>query len=404
MSYKTPLAIYIIWHPDYIEGQPIADFLYSALCRNPEKPLVRSLGIPVYFRNKNYANDNHPININFAESEYTAIIPLVSSEFVNDKNYGCYIDGLLDECNKEKNKRRLYPVALSKHAYNVSEKLASINFIRIDTSKCNNIDTNERIQKQIESPILHELCRLLMNMKSATDETESFSFLPPIKLFISHSKHDESKLEAMKFRNYINSETHLKTFFDTNDIAFGSNFGDEIKKAAAETALVVFQSDSYADREWCRIEVLTAKSYGCPIVIVNAVQNGEKRVFPYLGNYPSIRFKENYQAIIDLTLEQVLFNRYTRKYLDSLTDLYNLKVDRILSNVPELFNFIQLRKSRLPQKKKYDLVIYPDPPLGSEEMDMLNEFDDNFVFITPLMLPSIAQQNEYKKKHNKRII
>jgi hypothetical protein len=231
-----------------------------------------------------------------------------------------------------------------------------------------------------------------MNMKKATDETESLATSPPIKLFISHSKHDESKLDASKFRDYINSQTQLKTFFDTNDISYGSNFGEEIKKAAKESALVVFQSDSYADREWCRIEVLEAKTAGCPIVIVNAVQNGEKRAFPYLGNYPSIRFKNNFIEIIDLTLEQVLFNLYTKIFLDSLTDLYKIKTDKILSTSPELFNFIQLKKKGLNKGEEYSLVIYPDPPLGSEEMEILNQLDDAFVFITPLTLPSIAKR------------
>ena len=395
MSYKTPLAVYIIWHPNYLGGQHLADFLYSILCRNPEKPLVRSLGIPVYFRNKNENGKNVPKEIDFSESEYTAIVPLVSDEFVNDRNYGNYLDQIHDTCNAEKNKRRVYPVALSKNAFNVSAKLSAINFIRNDKNKNDcAINTSNSIQEQIKSPILHELCRLLMNMKKASDETDSLTVTPPVKLFISHSKHDESKLDAIKFRDYINSQTQLKTFFDTNDIAYGSNFGEEIKKAASESALVVFQSDSYADREWCRIEVLTAKSEGCPIVIVNAVQNGEKRAFPYLGNYPSIRFKENYRSIIDLTLEQALFNKYTRLILDSLTDLYNIKTDRILSNVPELFNFIQLKKQKLTEGENYALIIYPDPPLGSEEIDILNQLDDDFVFITPLMLPSIAKRNE----------
>jgi len=395
MSYKTPLAVYIIWHPDYLDGQQLADFLFFVLCRNPEKPLVRSLGIPVYFRNKNENGKNVPKDIDFVESEYTAVIALVSNEFVNDKNYGNYLEQIYHTCNAKKNKRRVYPVALSRYAFNVSSKLSAINFIRIDENK-NHCVTNSSIQEQIKSPVLHELCRLLMNMKKASDETDSLTISPPVKLFISHSKHDESKLDAIKFRDYINSQTQLKTFFDANDIAYGSNFGEEIKKAASESALVVFQSDSYADREWCRIEVLTAKSEGCPIVIVNAIQNGERRAFPYLGNYPSIRFKENYQSIIDLTLEQVLFNKYTRMFLDSLTDLYNIKTDRILSNVPELFNFIQLRKQKITEGEKYALVIYPDPPLGSEEIDILNQLDDDFVFITPLMLPSIAKKNEQR--------
>lgn len=396
MNYKTPLTVYIIWHPDYIEGDQIADFLYSSLCRDSVKPLVRSIGIPVYFRSVKESGRDFPIDINFDESEYTAIVALVSDDFVNDKAYALYLEQLLEKCDANKKKRRIYPVTLSKYAFNVSSRFASINFIRVDKSK-NECATSlmQSIQEQIKSPLLHELCRLLMNMKKATEETESLTISPPVKLFISHSKHDESKLDAIKFRDYINSQTQLKTFFDTNDIAYGSNFGDEIKRAASESALVVFQSDSYADREWCRIEVLTAKSEGCPIVIVNAVQNGEKRAFPYLGNYPSIRFKENYQSIIDLTLEQVLFNKYTRKLLDSLTDLYNIKTDRILSNTPELFNFIQLKRQKIAEEE-YALVIYPDPPLGSEEMDILNQLDDDFVFITPLMLPSIARRNEQR--------
>ena len=393
MSFTTPLSVFIVWHPDYLEGQQTADFLYSNLCRDSAKPLIRSMGIPVYFRNKNAYETNRPLEINFTESEYTAIIALVSDEFVNDSNYGKFLDNIFDKCEIEKNKRRVYPVAISKSAYNVSTKFSAINFIRVDRSKlvCDKAEIVS-INSQIKTPILHELCRLLMNMKKATDETESLATSPPIKLFISHSKHDESKLDASKFRDYINSQTQLKTFFDTNDISYGSNFGDEIKKAAKESALVVFQSDSYADREWCRIEVLEAKTAGCPIVIVNAVQNGEKRAFPYLGNYPSIRFKNNFIEIIDLTLEQVLFNLYTKIFLDSLTDLYKIKTDKILSTSPELFNFIQLKKKGLNQVEEYSLVIYPDPPLGSEEMEILNQLDDAFVFITPLTLPSIAKR------------
>ncbi|MEC4048950.1 toll/interleukin-1 receptor domain-containing protein [Flavobacterium sp. SUN046] len=393
MSIKTPLSVFIVWHPDYSEGQQIADFLYSFLCRDSSKPLIRSMGIPVYFRGVKSVNKNQPIAIDFTESEFTAVIALVSDEFVVDKEFGNYLDKIFDECNSISDKRRVYPIAISKNAFNVSTKLTPINFIRVTKSIENdcNTDMKSNIFSQIKSPILHELCRLLMNMKKATTETDSLTISPPLKLFISHSKHDDSKLDATKFRDYINSQTQLKTFFDTNDIAYGSNFGDEIKKVAHESALVVFQSDSYADREWCRIEVLEAKSAGCSIVIVNAVQNGEKRAFPYLGNYPSIRFKNNFLDIIDLTLEQVLFNLYTKIFLDSLTDMYEIKADRILSTSPELFNFIQLKEQGLNEGEDFGLVVYPDPPLGSEEMEILNKLDSNFIFITPLTLPLIIK-------------
>jgi hypothetical protein len=384
MNFKNPLSVFIVWHPDYSEGQEIADFLYSILCRDSSKPLNRSIGIPVYFRSAKSANKRQPIDIDFNESEFTAVIALVSDEFVIDKDFGVYLERIFDGCSTMSQKRRLYPVALSKNAVNVSAKLSPINFVRISR--------DQTLTSQIEGRILHELCRLLMNMKRATEEMASLNISPPIKLFISHSKHDDSKLDAVKFRDYINSQTQLKSFFDANDIAYGSNFGDEIKKAAHESALVAFQSDSYAEREWCRIEILEAKSAGCPIVIVNAVNNREQRAFPYLGNYPSIRFRnENFSEIIDLTLEQVLFNLYTKRQIDSLTDIYEIRASKILTTPPELFNFIQLKKQGLNEGEKFGLVVYPDPPLGSEEMEILNQLDDNFVFITPLTLPSLAK-------------
>lgn len=384
MSFKTPLSVFILWHPDYIEGQQMADFLYSSLCRDSTKPLIRSMGIPVYFRSTKTENKDEPIAINFTESEFTAIIALIDDKFILDSKFRNYIDKISDECDKATDKRRVYPIAISKNANKVSEKLSKKNFVPTIES--------ENLYTQIKSPVLHELCRLLMNMRKATDETEPTSTPPPIKLFISHSKHDESKVDAIAFRDIINSTTQLKTFFDTNDIAYGSHFGEEILKAAHESALVVFQSDTYAEREWCRIEVLEAKKAGCPIVIVNAVQNKEQRAFPYLGNYPSIRFKDkNFLQIIDLTLEQVLFNRYTIKFIDSLTDQYGIKANRILSTSPELFSFIQLKKDGLHKQEEFGLVIYPDPPLGSEEMELLNQLDNDFVFITPLTLPSISK-------------
>ena len=213
MSFKTPLSVFIVWHPDFLEGQHIADFLYSVLCRDSSKPLIRSMGIPVYFRSTRADKASQPIAIDFDESKFTAVIALVDDKYILDSEFRAYIDKITDECNNAKNKRRVYPIAISKNAHKVSSKLSEINFIPVNETESQNAE--------IKIPILHELCRLLMNMKKATDETESDSTTPPVKLFISHSKHDESKNDAIAFRDFINSKTQLKTFFDANDIAYG---------------------------------------------------------------------------------------------------------------------------------------------------------------------------------------
>ena len=60
----------------------------------------------------------------------------------------------------------------------------------------------------------------------------------------------------------------------------------------------------------------------------------------------------------------------------------------VLSSPPELFNFIDLELQKNTGDKKR-LVVYPDPPLGVEELDVLNEFDKKLQFLTPIMLSKI---------------
>lgn len=384
MSYQTPLAVYIVWHPDFNDGQGIADQLYSTLCRDTSKPLIRTIGIPVYYRQAKLPALNHPLPVDFNESERIAVIALVDDKFVLDEAYRNYLDSILVSCSEDSSSRRLFPVAISHAARQITSNLEERNFILI-SEKHSPFD-------QMKTSVLHELCRLLMGMKKATDERESDNPTPPVKLFISHSKHDDSKVEAEKLRDFIYANTQLKAFFDANDIPVGSSFGDEIRRAARSCALVAFQSDTYAEREWCRIEVLEAKREGCPVVVVNAVQSREQRTFPYIGNYPSVRYSSNnLHEIIDLALAQVLLKTYSELHLVAIANMYDVKHRRILSSSPELFNFIQLRKDGLTTEESYGLVIYPDPPLGSEEMELLNELDNDFVFVTPIALPSLLK-------------
>ena len=50
-----------------------------------------------------------------------------------------------------------------------------------------------------------------------------------------------------------------------------------------------------------------------------------------------------------------------------------------------------MKKQGLSEVESFGLVVYPDPPLGSEEMEILNQLDSDFVFITPLTLPLIIK-------------
>jgi hypothetical protein len=91
-------------------------------------------------------------------------------------------------------------------------------------------------------------------------------------------------------------------------------------------------------------------------------------------------------------LIQVLNNKFSREKIEGDVKLFELEKKysvSILSSPPELFNFIDLGLLKNADNEKR-LVVYPDPPLGIEELDILNEFDKKLQFLTPIMLSKIV--------------
>jgi len=71
-----------------------------------------------------------------------------------------------------------------------------------------------------------------------------------------------------------------------------------------------------------------------------------------------------------------LLNEYKSRSSDGNLDY------TILSSPPELFNFLEFKKTSGKGRKL--AVLYPDPPLGIEELMILNELDPEISFITPI--------------------
>lgn len=383
MKYKSPLLTYVIWHPKFHDGEEYAKRIYNLLCRDSSNPLSRGIGIPVFYRSSYPIGKKQPIPIEFKDSKRNALIVLIDDEMFNDDNWGDYISELLRNVD---DKTRVFPIALSKYAYHQNEgELNKNQFIQLD----NHSGLEER-WSILKHAILHDLSRLMIDVKPSYEEPVE-EVPAPIKIFISHAKLDGESL-ALEFKNYIQNNSKLNTFFDAYDIADGYDFDTQIKKNLKNSAVVVFHTDEYSNREWCRIEVIVAKRNKSPLVIVHNIKKGEKRSFPYMGNVPTIRWNEKFSDIIDLTLVQVLNNKFSREKIEGDVILFELDKKysvSVLSSPPELFNFIDLGLLKNADNEKR-LVVYPDPPLGVEELDVLNEFDEELQFLTPIMLSKIV--------------
>lgn len=385
-KFKSPLSIYVLWHPNFKEGKEYAKSIYNTYSGENGNVTHAKYDIPVHYRTLPFQNDTFA-KIPFSESDKNALIILVDEYMFNDPIWTETIDKLLK--TKPKN-TRVFPIPFSEYAFDLNPiYLNNFQFIKTEQSHfCpdNNFISNGRV---IKYRLLESIAKFLFNVEDNYDTSEHSD--APIKLFISHAKDDGEDL-AIQFRNHIYSNTKLKAFFDANDIADGHQFEQEIKKHIDNSAFVIFNTDEYANREWCRKEVIIAKRYRCPIVGVMDIKKGERRSFPYSGNFPTIIWNNNFEEIINLILSQVISDKYNELYLKSIVKMYDLEKHYsclVLPKAPELFNYIDIENFKEDKKDvKSLIVLYPDPPIGIEELSLLNDVDKKIKFITPLLLPT----------------
>ncbi len=251
--------------------------------------------------------------------------------------------------------------------------------------------------------LVHELSRLLYHRPRVTEKGTAQS-APPVRMFISHAKADGADIAAA-IRNQIHADTSLKSFFDANDIAVGYRFSDELLAALEESAVVCLQTDHYATREWCLWEVINAKRMDRPVV-VNAVSDREPRSFPYLGNVPTVRWKfdladnrAQIQEVLDMALFEVLGTRFRELFQRQLIKTFDLPENtEVVGHPPELFTILKMASGgqQSPDQDKPRYVVYPEPPLGDEEIRLLEDLAPGIRFVTPTMLPLVQHLHRMK--------
>lgn len=360
MNFNTPISIHFLIHDEYEHSDEVCKFLYKTLCRDSDDITFDGLDIPVYFHIGSENNDTFP-RVDAVQSDIQVIVPLVDDSMFCDRMWEAYINEL-----KIKYRDSIYPVVLSDYAFDFDEELSKRQFIRLKS--------NSILDNKIEFSIrfFEVLNRILLN-----DEKEK-----KLKLFISHSKKDKDHIGesiAQGLRDYINSKTKLSTFFDANDILDGLDFEETILKNVGASFFVLIHSDTYSYREWCRKEILECKTKGVPSIRVDAFSNKCNRIFPYMANIPSIRFADNWDEIIALMLRTALDWKYQEKYLKKLCANYDITDSAVEPTVPEL---LAIHK----RHQNDELVLYPEPPIGLEELDVLVSSFVNKKFVTPMQI------------------
>jgi hypothetical protein len=352
-----PLALYVLWHHSFSEGEQYANRIFTDFKRNAGDPLSRGINIPVFFRSHEELKEIP------ADHEQVVVIALVDAKFVNDSSYRQFLEGLAKRTDIH-----VIPAALSTSSFNVG--IPKINFIRL-------FDKDNKYEYLV-GVLAHEIARHLYQLPKQRDPGKSPA---PLRLFISHAKIDGLDV-ATRIKKFTEEYLPLKTFFDANDITVGYDFESEIEDYIKEAVVIAVQTDKYSSREWCRREILLAKKSNRPIVILNCLKEGETRSFPYMANVLTVHFlpmdETVWMRLMAAVMKETLRLKYQDKWIEYILGAKNQDAehDFVSSYPPELVTALYLVDGK---EKRF---IYPDPPLGTEEMELLARLDGKIKYVT----------------------
>ena len=354
---KTPLSVHVIYNEKCKDGAKAYREIYKLLCRDSRDPFSDGLDIPVY---PVVTSDTHPIQPLHTERSIKSFVLLLIDEnmYRSDESRRNVAELIKKE---QKGELVIYPVSLCKYAFEFDSDLQYKQFISLKTfSVLDNWD-------EFQTRLFDALIRYLVDKGNNK-----------IRIFISHSKKDMDNIgevRAMELRDYLRSKTKLDSFFDVNDIIDGDRFDKQIEAGVDNALLLILFSSTYSSREWCRREALMAKEKSVPTVAVFLINKDVDRIYPYIGNMPSAYYADDWRPIVNLLLRTALDQYYEKELLFCISA--NNDTTQVLPYPPEAYSFSILD----PDKQ---CVLYPEPPLGEEELTVLKKIQPQTKFVTPM--------------------
>src|SRR5262249_18605007 len=109
--------------------------------------------------------------------------------------------------------------------------------------------------------VVNSMRRKLLEMEAGKRE----------KIFLSHAKFD-GKLAAERIQRHINDPANglrLATFYDALELESGEEWKKGLREAASNASMLALVTEAYDSRPWCNQEILWAKEFRRPLLLVD---------------------------------------------------------------------------------------------------------------------------------------
>lgn len=227
-----------------------------------------------------------------------------------------------------------------------------------------------------------------------------------VTVFVSHTQRlsiseEGTASSLVGLVREVISTTKLAEFLDARDLQPNEDWEPVLLTKASTGALLAVRTDLYSSRPWCQREVLTAKRAGMPVVILDALTTGEERGSFLMDHVPRSPGRQDAAGWRRLDVVRVLgrlvdecMKRVLWRKQQEIAEAAGLpvNVDWWAHHAPEPATFadwLERQGDLAALSNKPIVVLHPDPPLGSDEQDVLLQMarlaklHDKIEFLTP---------------------
>ena len=365
-SWEEPyITLHIVWHPRCEESAAAAAHLSGHFTRDLYS--VEEMGVDVFEWSSPPQESPVPPTMDLDSGDAIVVVVLIGDELQRDPGWSDYVVGLARRCRSSDThvpQRRLFPVAVTPG--NLSTDLG-VQALRWHSWEPDGDSRSRRLVREVT----YETSRMLRTM--LVDDPDLTTQMNKVRVFLSHSKHDPiGEQVAKRIRDWLQNDVQLSVFLDVTDIPAGLPSDQVLEQGVRDSAVLVVYSDSFSSREWCRREVLVGKETDRPIVVADCIEDLDERAFPYLVNVPIVRLcsrrPNRFERVVGRLLDEVFKNYLWRCRTASLRQ--DNPDAMFVTRAPELLTLANITIN-FPQ---ISVLVYPDPPLGLRELELLDIF------------------------------
>jgi hypothetical protein len=357
------LRIYVLFAPESDESRRISEVLVSHFDGLGMERDGVAIRVPVRFRSVPWVEgDPAPRKIDLEGADHNIIVLLHEPLMREDEaTWNDYVEALRTSIS-DRNSVDLYVPFGSTQRDPALPYDAAVHTQYARRDRWTTLNTQAARDNRL---LLHLLLTIRRHLKSIYAPSS-----PDEPLFVSHAKADGDGT-ARAIVDYVN-DTHndvpLQTFYDAMELLPGEDYEKRFESEIAKGTLLAITSDAYDSRPWCVFELTTAKRAYRPIVLADIATLKTSRTYPYGANLPKVRVAVSAdnawieKLLVEALSEGLRCDLFTAQ---AKTRAVSVGMNAIITpRPPELFDLTV-------QEGDASTLIYPDPPLGKIESEIL---------------------------------